>query len=139
MHPNKKAHKRLMMIIVIFVTISAGIVMTLYFASDNIVFFIKPSELAEIHIGKKIRVGGLVADGSISKLPDRTTAFDITDNTKTIEIIYRGILPTLFREGQGIVAEGIISEMSGKFIAEKLLTKHDENYRPPQDNLEIVK
>jgi cytochrome c-type biogenesis protein CcmE len=139
MHLNKKSNKRLIMVIVIFATISAGISMILYFASDNIVFFIKPSELVEMHIGKKIRIGGLVVNDSISKLPDRTTKFAITDNAKTIEINYRGILPTLFREGQGIVAEGTISDMNGKFIAEKLLTKHDENYRPPQGNLEVVK
>lgn len=132
MFPNKKAYKRLAVIMVIFATISAGVVISLYFASDNIVFFITPSELAETHIGKKIRVGGLVAKGSIQKLPDRTTAFNITDNTKTIEVIYRGILPTLFREGQGMVAEGVIVAMNGKFVAEKLLTKHDENYKPPE-------
>lgn len=135
MHLNKGSHKRLAMIIVLLTMISAGIVMSLYFASDNIVFFIKPSELTQSHIGKKIRVGGLVAQNSIKKIGDRTIIFNITDDIKEIVVRYRGILPTLFREGQGIVAEGFITQMDSQFIAEKLLTKHDENYKPPETKI----
>lgn len=133
MSRNKKTHGRLQKIITIFLIVASGIAVSLYFASDNIVFFIKPSELKLQHIGKNIRIGGLVSKGSIEKMKDRTIKFDVTDNTSTITIIYRGIVPTLFREGQGIVAEGVIGEMDGCFIAEKLLTKHDENYKPPQE------
>jgi len=132
MYLNKASHKRLAMIVAIFTIISAGIIISLYFASDNIVFFIKPSELTEEHIGKKIRVGGLVAKNSIKKIADRTIIFKITDDIKEIEVSYRGILPTLFREGQGVVAEGVIAKTDGRFFAEKLLTKHDENYKPPR-------
>lgn len=129
---NSKASQRLMKIGVVFVLVVAGIAMSLYFASDNIVFFIKPSELTKEHLGKKIRIGGLVEHGSIVKMPDRVTAFNLTDNINTISVVYRGIVPTLFREGQGVVAEGMILKMNGQFIAEKLLTKHDENYKPPE-------
>ena len=129
---NSKAYKRLVNIILVFILVASGIAISLYFASDNIVFFIKPSELTAEHLGKRIRVGGLVEHDSITKMPDRVTAFNITDNTNTISVVYRGIVPTLFREGQGIVAEGMIMKMNGQFVAEKLLTKHDENYKPPE-------
>lgn len=131
MSPNKKAQYRLLMIAAIFAIVTGGIIMSLYFASDNIVFFLKPSELTEKHMGSKIRVGGLVAKGSIRRMPDRITMFNLTDNSSAIAIVYRGILPTLFREEQGIVAEGVMQSLDGPFIAEKLLTKHDENYKPP--------
>ena len=132
MAPNNRAQKRLITIIAIFAVVSAGVVMSLYFASDNIVFFIKPSELKEEHIGKKIRIGGLVSKGSIQKMQDRVVIFNITDNIQAITVVYRGMLPTLFRDGQGIVAEGVMLNMKEKFVAERLLTKHDENYKPPE-------
>jgi len=133
MSRNKKTHGRLRKIATIFFIVASGVAISLYFASDNIVFFIKPSELKLEHLGKNIRIGGLVSKGSIEKMRDRTIKFDITDDIATITIIYQGIVPTLFREGQGVVAEGVIGEMDGRFIAEKLLTKHDENYKPPQE------
>ena len=139
MSPHNKAQKRLLMIIAIFAIVSAGVVMSLYFASDNIVFFVQPSELKREHLGKKIRVGGLISKGSIQKLRNRVVIFHITDNIQTITVVYRGMLPTLFREGQGIVAEGVITDMKGKFVAERLLTKHDENYRPPTQEVDIGK
>lgn len=131
MNINKKAQHRLLVIAAISIIITCGIIMSLYFASDNIVFFLKPSELTEKHMGKKIRVGGLVAKGSIRRMADRVTMFNLTDNSSAVAIAYRGILPTLFREEQGIVAEGIMQSLDGTFVAEKLLTKHDENYKPP--------
>ena len=132
MSPHNKAQKRLLMIIAIFAIVSAGVVMSLYFASDNIVFFVQPSELKREHLGKKIRVGGLISKGSIQKLRNRVVIFHITDNIQTITVVYRGMLPTLFREG-------VITDMKGKFVAERLLTKHDENYRPPTQEVDIGK
>jgi cytochrome c-type biogenesis protein CcmE len=131
MHPNNKAQKRLLMIIAIFSIVTSGIIMSLYFASDNIVFFLKPSELKAEHLGKKIRIGGLISNGSIQKMHNRVVVFNVTDNIKTITILYRGMLPALFRDGQGIVAEGVIMDLNEQFIADRLLTKHDENYKPP--------
>jgi len=128
---NKNTYGRLKNIFAIFLLVASGVAISLYYASDNIVFFIKPSELKLAHLDKNIRVGGLVSKGSIEKMHDRRIKFDITDDIATITIIYRGIVPTLFREGQGIVAEGMIDKMDGYFIAQKLLTKHDENYKPP--------
>lgn len=132
LHLVTRVRKRLAMIIVIFIMVSSGVAISLYYASDNIVFFLKPSELSVKHMGKKIRIGGLVVKGSIKKMPDRSTAFNITDNNKTIAVTYRGIIPALFRDEQGVVVEGILISLDGVFVADAMLTKHDENYRPPK-------
>ena len=111
--------------------VGSGIYITLYFLSGNIVFFITPSELSVKHLNKKVRVGGLVQVGSINKPQPDLTIFAIHDNRKSIKVEYKGVLPALFRESQGIVAEGVFSDLSGIFYATRLLTKHDENYKPP--------
>jgi len=100
---------------------------------DYIVFFYTPKELAEKHIpaGKRIRLGGLVAEGSLKRGPDASVEFAITDSVRTIPVSYTGILPDLFREGQGVVAEGIL-DASGRFRVDTVLTKHDEAYMPPE-------
>ena len=78
------------------------------------------------------RVGGLVVNGSVRRKPDSLQVqFDLTDNTETMTVEYTGILPDLFREGQGIVAMGSL-QVGGKFVAEEVLAKHDENYMPPE-------
>ncbi len=89
-----------------------------------------PSKINEIEQGKELRVGGLVKIDSINKIAADKISFVITDNIKDLEILYQGVLPALFREGQGIIAIGQLSD--GKFIARQLLAKHDENYRPPK-------
>lgn len=95
---------------------------------DNIVFFFTPSEVTAQHYeAKRLRIGGLVADGSV-EIMDMNAVFIITDETAEIQVQYDGALPDLFREGQGIVAEG---RFEGKrFIADTVLAKHDENYMP---------
>jgi cytochrome c-type biogenesis protein CcmE len=100
---------------------------------DSIVFFHTPKELAEKHIpaGKRIRLGGLVAEGSLTRVAGMLVDFAITDGVKTIPVSYTGILPDLFREGQGVVAEGKLDD-AGHFIADSVLAKHDENYMPPE-------
>jgi cytochrome c-type biogenesis protein CcmE len=100
---------------------------------DAIVFFHTPKELAEKHIpaGKRIRLGGLLAEGSLKRGAGLTVVFAITDGVKTIPVSYTGILPDLFREGQGVVAEGKLDD-AGHFIADSVLVKHDENYMPPE-------
>jgi cytochrome c-type biogenesis protein CcmE len=99
---------------------------------DNIVFFFSPTELKDraISADQRLRVGGLVETGSLQKNGD-TVRFSVTDNAETLTIQYTGILPDLFREGQGIVAEGTMGA-DGVFMARDVLAKHDENYMPPE-------
>lgn len=100
---------------------------------DNIVFFYSPSEIAEKSMGPgaRIRVGGMVEQGTLKHIGPTTVSFDITDYAKTLSVSYTGILPDLFREGQGVVAEGVLTP-DGAFVADTVLAKHDENYMPPE-------
>lgn len=110
----------------------SGVALLLYAMEDNIVFFYAPSEIKEIHLNKEIRVGGLVKTGSIKQLTPDSIEFIVTDLKQDLAIYYQGIVPLLFREGQGIVAQGRL--VNNVFIARVLLTKHDENYKPPVSN-----
>jgi cytochrome c-type biogenesis protein CcmE len=100
---------------------------------DSVVFFHTPSEVSAQHIalGKRIRLGGLVVAGSLRRAEGTTVTFAITDGGATIPASYTGILPDLFREGQGVVAEGKL-DASGRFLADTVLAKHDETYMPPE-------
>jgi cytochrome c-type biogenesis protein CcmE len=106
--------------------------LVLYAVRDNIVFFYSPSDIAErgVEPGQRIRLGGLVEAGSLEALSDATIRFNVTDFVETVTVTYRGILPDLFREGQGVIAEGVL-DASGGFTADAVLAKHDENYMPP--------
>ncbi len=107
--------------------------MVLYAASDAIVFFYTPSDIAEkaVKPGTRIRVGGMVVAGSWKKQPAAKNQFEVTDTLKTISVSYTGLVPDLFREGQGVVTEGIL-QSDGSFIAETVLAKHDEKYMPKE-------
>ena len=117
----------------------AGAVLTLAAAlvavamRDQIVFFYSPTEIAEQELapGTRIRIGGLVADGSVRRNDDGTVSFAVTDTANDIDVAYRGILPDLFREGQGVVAEGVMNAAHG-LDAENVLAKHDERYMPKE-------
>jgi cytochrome c-type biogenesis protein CcmE len=100
---------------------------------DQIVFFYSPSELAEKALapGTRVRIGGLVVEGSIVRADDGSVSFGVTDTAKTTHVDFRGVLPDLFREGQGIVAEGMVAS-GGGVSAETVLAKHDENYMPKE-------
>ena len=100
---------------------------------DTIVFFHTPSEVqaSKVQPGQRFRLGGLVLEGSIRRGAGTDVGFVITDRIATTEVTYRGVLPDLFREGQGVVVEGRL-EQSGLFRAETVLAKHDENYMPPE-------
>lgn len=126
---QKRVRNRLITIIICFCSALLGISIILYNLEKNIVFFLPPSKINEIEQGKELRVGGLVKTDSINKIAADKISFVITDNIKDLEILYQGVLPALFREGQGIIAIGQLSDR--KFIARQLLAKHDENYRPP--------
>lgn len=109
--------------------LAAGLV--LFALSDTITFFHTPSDLADTHVqvGQRIRLGGMVEQGSVKKGPGTVTSFAVTDTLKTVTVSYDGILPDLFREGQGVVTEGKLQQ-DGTFIADTVLAKHDENYMP---------
>ncbi len=111
------------------VGVAAGLV--LYALSDNIVFFYSPSELAakDVAIGSRLRVGGLVEPGTVVKSADEKIAFSVTDGGKSLKVSYQGLVPDLFREGQGVVAEGVLTA-PGELRAETILAKHDERYMP---------
>ncbi len=100
--------------------------------NDNIVFFYSPSQLAEKKPGpdRRLRIGGLVEQGSVKK-EGEIVRFTVTDMQKTVPVVYRGLLPDLFREGQGVIAEGSLGS-DGVFTARDVLAKHDENYMPPE-------
>ena len=98
---------------------------------ENIVYFYSPSDIEETHLSaKRLRVGGLVKDGS-ADIDGLSATFILTDQIDDISVRYDGALPDLFREGQGIVANGQLDK-SGVFVAEEVLAKHDENYMPPE-------
>lgn len=113
-----------------FLALAAAIALTAL--EDNIVFFRSPSELAAqpAAIGEAIRIGGLVREGSVTRDGLRAD-FAVTDLAHDINVSYEGMLPDLFREGQGVVAEGRF-DASGRFVADTVLAKHDETYMPPE-------
>ena len=100
---------------------------------DTIVFFYGPTEVTEksIQPGQRFRLGGLVADGSVVRGQGKTVRFDVTDTKNVLPVTFTGILPDLFREGQGVVAEGKLTA-TGTFEADSVLAKHDETYMPPE-------
>ena len=112
-------------------TVAAGLV--LFALRDSIVFFHTPSDLAEkpIAVGQRFRLGGLFAAGSVKRGGGTKIDFVVTDTLKTVPVVYEGVLPDLFKEGQGVVAEGKLSP-EGTFVADSVLAKHDENYMPPE-------
>jgi cytochrome c-type biogenesis protein CcmE len=100
---------------------------------DSIVFFNSPTDVVEKHVkaGQRIRIGGLVKEGSVQRGERLAVRFEVTDGRSTIPVAYQGLLPDLFREGQGIVAEGAL-DSSGTLKADSVLAKHDETYMPKE-------
>jgi cytochrome c-type biogenesis protein CcmE len=109
--------------------LAAGLVM--FALRDNIVFFFGPTELAEKGVapGTRLRIGGLVKQGSVERGQGQTVRFLVTDGKGDVAVSYSGLLPDLFREGQGVVAEGVL-QSAGQFRADSVLARHDENYMP---------
>ena len=107
--------------------------LVLFALRDSIVFFNSPTDIAEKHLapGTRVRLGGLVVNGSIVKSKDLNVRFEVTDGNSAIGVSYQGILPDLFREGQGVVAEGVV-EPGGNLKADTVLAKHDERYMPKE-------
>jgi cytochrome c-type biogenesis protein CcmE len=118
----------------VIVGVGASVALMLTAFSDNLLFFYTPSQVqaGEVPTGRNVRVGGLVVAGSVTRAPDALgVRFKVTDLKETVEIAYDGILPDLFREGQGIIAQGSL-EAGGVLKASEVLAKHDENYMPPE-------
>jgi cytochrome c-type biogenesis protein CcmE len=113
--------------------LAVGVFLMLFAMRDSIVFFNSPSDIVEKHVapGSRIRLGGLVAPGSVVRSDDLSVRFEVTDGNRAIAVTYQGILPDLFREGQGIVAEGAL-DGAGVFKADNVLAKHDETYMPKE-------
>lgn len=113
--------------------LAVAAILVMFALRDTVVFFKTPSDVVEKGVapGERFRLGGLVADGSVVRGGGTKVQFAVTDTTHTINVSYEGILPDLFREGQGVVTEGKL-EAGGKFVADTVLAKHDENYMPPE-------
>ena len=114
--------------------VAVGVGLALKSLDENIMFFFTPTEVmaGKAPQNKLFRMGGMVVDGSVRRPGDGLTVkFDLTDNEQQVTVSYAGILPDLFREGQGIIANGKI-DGSGEFVAQEVLAKHDENYMPPE-------
>ena len=133
--------RRMILIAVLLTGIGGATALMLYAFSQNLLFFLTPSQVAagEAPPGRAFRMGGMVADGSLERLEDISVQFTVTDFAEDVVVQYSGILPDLFRDGQGVVVRG---EFQGDiFYADEVLAKHDENYMPPEvkDALEAAK
>ena len=130
----KARHRRFMWIALGLLVIGVAVTLVLRAFNSNLVFFFTPTEVAEnkAPMDRTFRIGGLVTAGSVKRQPDGlTVTFEVTDTAKTIPVTYTGILPDLFKEGKGVVAQGKIGQ-DGMFRAAEVLAKHDENYMPPE-------
>ena len=128
-----RKRRRLFVVAASMLCLGVATALVLLAFQDSIVFFRSPSEIADMKPapGQRLRLGGLVEEKSVRKLADSVTAFRVTDLNKTVEVTYRGILPDLFREGQGVVADGRMNA-DGVFVASQVLAKHDETYMPKE-------
>jgi len=136
---NPKRKNRLILVLLILAGVGAAVTLGLKALDQNLLYFFSPTQVkaGEAPLNHSFRLGGLVSDGSVIREKDGMTIhFDITDGPETIAVTYVGILPDLFREGQGIVATGKLDGSSkdskAHFVADEVLAKHDENYMPPE-------
>lgn len=125
-----RKRRRLYFVMLGLLGLGAGMALVLTALQEDIVFFFSPTEIVERKPGPdtRIRIGGLVEAGSVVHQGE-TIHFSVTDTTESLKVIYTGLLPDLFREGQGVVAEGHV-DPNGTFMASNVLAKHDENYMP---------
>jgi cytochrome c-type biogenesis protein CcmE len=130
----KPRHKRFAVIGLGLLVVGVATVLILNAFQSNLVFFFTPSQVAsgEVPQGRSFRIGGMVEDGSLVRENDGLTVrFIVTDTAKRVPVTYKGILPDLFKEGKGAVAQGKL-DADGTFVASEVLAKHDENYMPPE-------
>ena len=130
---RKRVKSRIFFLSIVLIFASFVLYITLKSLEDNVVYFLSPSDIYEksnINLNKKIRVGGLVKNNSVKK-SETSINFIITDLKKEIIVSYTGLIPNLFSEGKGVIAEGILNDKK-YLLADKILAKHDENYMPPE-------
>ncbi len=130
----KPKRRRLILVGLGMLALAGAAALALTAFQENLIFFYSPSDLAERELppARPIRLGGLVEEGSITRLDDGLiVAFKVTDLNQSVPVVYKGILPDLFREGQGVVTEGTLGA-DGIFVASEVLAKHDETYMPPE-------
>ncbi len=130
----KPRHRKLALIVLVVALLGVAIGLVLNAFQSNLVFFFSPTQVAngEAPTGRTFRIGGLVEEGSVRREADGlTTRFVVTDTARSMPVTYTGILPDLFKEGKGVVAEGKLGP-DGLFSATQVLAKHDENYMPPE-------
>lgn len=132
MHPIRR--QRLFIVLLVVICAAAAVGLASYALRENINLFYPPSDIAsgQVPVGKKIRAGGMVVKGSVKRdTQSLRVDFVITDFKSNVPVVYTGILPDLFAEGQGVVANGVLDD-KGVFQASEVLAKHDENYMPPE-------
>ncbi len=130
----KPRHRRFAWIGAGVLVLAAAVGLVLNAFQSNLVFFFSPTDIVENRApqGRAFRIGGMVVEKSLTRAPDGLTVrFNVTDTAKTVAVVYTGILPDLFKEGKGVVAQGRIGP-DGVFHATEVLAKHDENYMPPE-------
>jgi len=130
----KPKHQRLVLIVFAAAAVAAAVLLAMWGLRDRAAYFHTPTEVAggKAAVGQPIRLGGMVSEGSLERLPDGVTVrFRINDGPAEVPVEFRGILPDLFREGSGAVAEGRLKG-DGTFVADNILAKHDERYMPPE-------
>jgi cytochrome c-type biogenesis protein CcmE len=128
-----RKQQRLVLVVLVLLLVGSAVALALTALRDNIAFFVTPSQIAagRIDPGKHFRLGGLVVAGSVQRRDGREVSFAVTDTRSQVSVVYAGILPDLFREGQGIVAQGSLRP-DGVFRADEVLAKHDERYMPKE-------
>ena len=129
----KPKNQRLALVAAALVAAIAAVLLAMWGLKDRAAYFYTPADSAEGRAaeGKAMRLGGMVEQGSVRRMPDGVTIrFTVTDGNTTTPVVYRGIVPDLFKEGSGVVAEGTVHQ--GTFMADNILAKHDERYMPPQ-------
>jgi cytochrome c-type biogenesis protein CcmE len=128
-----RKQRRATLIVSALAILGVALGLVLFALSGTITYFKTPSDLTTTPLapGQRFRLGGLVAAGSVQRGQGLEIAFTVTDTIKTVPVVYRGVLPDLFREGQGVIAEGRL-EADGRFRADTVLAKHDETYMPPE-------
>jgi len=130
----KRRHKRIVFIVCCLCALGLAAWLVLAAFRNNLVFFFSPTQVAakEAPQGRTFRIGGLVENGTLKRDQDGLTIrFTVTDTANTIPVVYKGILPDLFKEGRGCVAQGKVGS-DGVFYADQIMAKHDENYMPPE-------
>jgi len=127
-----RKQRRMTFVLAGLAVIGVAVGLVLFAFQDNLVFFHTPTDVVEkdLAVNKRFRLGGLVEEGSVER-DGLTTRFRITDTARTVQVVYKGMLPDLFREGQGVVSQGSLNQ-NRTFVATEVLAKHDENYMPPE-------